>query len=180
MTVEELIITGFRLFGALLVLRWALFGSVAAIAIDLSDLFLMNLLDLGSVRNYQALDKWLDLSYMFSFGWVAFHWKGGPKNLALALLCYRIVGVGFFEITNDRTVLLWFPNFFEFWFILYAALIHFKPVEELKSRTLIICFIPLALLKGLQEYVLHVAKWLDQYKAVDLVKDWWAWFFRLA
>ena len=86
MTLEEIIISAFRLFGALLVLRWALLGSITAIAIDLSDLFLMNLLDLGGVRNYQSLDKWLDLRYMFSFAWVALRWQGAPKTIALIFL----------------------------------------------------------------------------------------------
>ena len=49
MTAEEMIIAAVRLAGALLVLRWAFAGSLAAIAIDFSDLFLMNLIDLGGV-----------------------------------------------------------------------------------------------------------------------------------
>ena len=76
MTAEELIISAARIAGALLVLRWAFAGAVAAILIDFSDLFMMNLLDLGGVRNYQALDKWLDLAYMLTFLWVALRWSG--------------------------------------------------------------------------------------------------------
>ena len=75
MTTEEIIITIVRILGALLILRWAFVGSILAIAIDLSDLFLMNLLDLGGVGNYQALDKWLDLTYMVTFLWVSLKWE---------------------------------------------------------------------------------------------------------
>ena len=76
MTTEEIIIAFFRIAGALPVLRWALAGALIAIAVDLSDLFQMNLLDLGGVGNYQALDKWLDLSYMITFLIVALRWHG--------------------------------------------------------------------------------------------------------
>ena len=58
MTNEELLITVVRLLGALFVLKWAIVGSIIAIAVDFSDLLVMNLVDLGGVRNYQALDKW--------------------------------------------------------------------------------------------------------------------------
>ena len=93
MTTEELIIAAVRIGGALLVLRWAFAGSIAAILIDFSDLFMMNLLDLGGVRNYQALDKWLDLAYMLTFLWVALRWTGPPRTIAAALFAYRILGV---------------------------------------------------------------------------------------
>ena len=178
MTLEELIITGFRIFGALLVLRWALVGSIAAVVIDLSDLFLMNLLDLGTVRNYQALDKWLDLSYMLSFGWVALKWRGAARRFSLVLLFYRIAGVGVFEVTGSREILLWFPNLFEFWFIFYAACIHFKSIEKARFRNLLLAFAPFAVLKEFQEYALHGAKWLDQYRAIDVVKDSWYWIVK--
>ena len=178
MTLEEIIISAFRLFGALLVLRWALLGSITAIAIDLSDLFLMNLLDLCGVRNYQSLDKWLDLSYMFSFAWVALRWQGAPKTIALIFLFYRIIGVGIFEVTGHRDVLIWFPNLFEFWVVFYAGVIRFKAVNYDSFRSLLIMFFPFALLKEFQEYALHGGKWLDQYRAVDVVRDSWSWIIQ--
>ena len=116
MTAEEMIIAAVRLAGALLVLRWAFAGSLAAIAIDFSDLFLMNLIDLGGVRNYQAFDKWLDLAYMVTFLWVALRWSGPVRTIAVGLFAYRIAGVVAFEVVGARWVLLLFPNVFEFWF----------------------------------------------------------------
>ena len=127
MTTEELIIAAVRIGGALLVLRWAFAGSIAAILIDFSDLFMMNLLDLGGVRNYQSLDKWLDLAYMLTFLWVALRWTGPPRTIAAALFAYRILGVLTFEAIGSRTVLLFFPNVFEFWFVFVAAARHYKP-----------------------------------------------------
>ena len=179
MTAEELLIAAARVAGALPVLRWALAGALAAIVIDLSDLFLMNLIDLGGVRNYQALDKWLDLAYMGTFLLVATRWSGPARSVAVALLAYRIVGVLLFALTADRWVLLGFPNAFEFWFVFVVAAHRFRPGYELTLRRSAAWLAPLLLLKGAQEYVLHGGRWLDQFRAVDLVLDGWRWLTNL-
>ncbi len=173
MTTEEMIIAAVRVTGALLVLRWALMGSLAAIAIDLSDLFMMNLLDLGGVGNYQALDKWLDLAYMGTFMWVATRWGGTARTVAASLFAYRIVGVVMFELVDNRWVLLGFPNAFEFWFVFVAAVHHYRPSYEFTVRRSLMWLMPIGALKEAQEYALHGARWLDRYRAVDLVQDWW-------
>ena len=179
MTPEEMIIAAVRLGGALLVLRWAFAGALAAIAIDLSDLFLMNLLDLGGVRNYQALDKWLDLAYMGTFLWVALRWSGPARTLAVGLFAYRIVGVAAFEASGSRWTLLLFPNVFEFWFVFVAGARLFAPDYTLTWRRSLAWLAPLAVLKEAQEYALHGAQWLDGYRAVDVVADWMQWILRL-
>lgn len=179
MTAEELLIAAVRVTGALPVLRWALAGSLAAIAIDLSDLFMMNLLDLGGVRNYQALDKWLDLAYMGTFLWAAMRWSGPARSVAAGLFAYRIAGVLLFELTGNRWVLLGFPNVFEFWFVFVAAARRWRPGYELTFRRSAARLAPLFVLKEAQEYVLHGARWLDRFRAVDLVLDWWRWLTKL-
>ena len=179
MTTEELIIAAVRIGGALLVLRWAFAGSIAAILIDFADLFMMNLLDLGGVRNYQSLDKWLDLAYMITFLWVALRWTGPPRTIAAALFAYRILGVLAFEAIGSRTVLLFFPNVFEFWFVFVAAAQQFKPQYEITWRRSVIWLVPLTALKEFQEYALHGAQWLDNYRATDVVVAWWEWLVGL-
>ncbi|GIT70171.1 MAG: hypothetical protein Ct9H300mP27_12750 [Chloroflexota bacterium] len=57
MSIEEVIILGARFIGSLPVLRWAFAGALIAILVDFSDLFMMNLIDLGGVRDYQSFDK---------------------------------------------------------------------------------------------------------------------------
>ena len=133
MTTEEIVIALVRVTGALPVLRWALAGALIAIAVDLSDLFQMNLLDLGGVGNYQALDKWLDLSYMVTFLIVALRWKGPARTVAAALFALRLVGFATFEATGNRWVLLAFPNAFEFWFVFVAALHDYWPSYQLTA-----------------------------------------------
>ena len=61
MTLEELIISVVRIFASLVVFKFNFFGAILVILIDFSDLFMMNLITLGGVRNYQFLDKFLDL-----------------------------------------------------------------------------------------------------------------------
>ena len=51
-------------------------GAIIAILVDFSDLFMMNLLTLGGLRDYQAFDKQVDLVYMATFLIVALRWSG--------------------------------------------------------------------------------------------------------
>ena len=175
MTAEEIIIAVARVAGALPVLRWAFAGAIIAIAVDLSDLFMMNLLDLGGVRNYQELDKRLDLAYMATFLIASLRWQGPARTVAVALFAYRMLGVLVFEATGARGVLLFFPNAFEFWVVFVAGARLFAPNYELTWRRALLWLIPVVLLKEAQEYVLHWGQWLDNYRAVDVVTAPWRW-----
>lgn len=175
MTTEEILIALVRVAGALPVLRWALAGAFIAIAVDLSDLFLMNLLDLGGVGNYQALDKWLDLAYMTTFLIVVLRWGGPARSVALALFAIRMVGFVTFESTGNRWVLLAFPNAFEFWFVFVVALRHYWPAYQFTAVRALIWLAPVVVLKEAHEYVLHGWRGLDDYVAIDVVRGWWRW-----
>lgn len=176
MTLEELIIAAARIAGSLPVLRWALAGAILAILVDFSDLFMMNLLQFGEVRDYQSFDKIVDLVYMVTFLVAALRWSGTTRTVALALFGYRILGVAAFELTSWRGVLLVFPNVFEFWFVFVAGVKRFRPGYEMTWGRAAMWMVPLLLLKELQEYVLHWNQVLDNYRAVDLVVSWWNWF----
>ena len=175
MTLEALVIAIARVAGSLPVLRWAFAGAIIAVLVDFSDLFMMNLLDLGGLPNYQTFDKWLDLVYMATFLVAALRWNGPARNVAIGLFAFRIVGVAVFESTHWRGVLLFFPNLFEFWVIFMAGLKHYKPQYTLTAPRTILWLVPLLALKEFQEYALHWAQWLDRYRAVDVVTDWWDW-----
>jgi hypothetical protein len=130
MSTEELIIALVRVLGSLPVLRWAFAGGVLAVLVDFSDLFLMNLLDLGGVSNYQAMDKWLDQVYMALFLVVALRWPDPARAVAVVLYLFRLAGFVLFELTGNREVLVLFPNLFEFWFLFVASLRHVLPARE--------------------------------------------------
>jgi hypothetical protein len=120
MSTEELIIALARILGSLPVLRWPFAGGVLALVVDLSDLFMMNLLELGGVSNYQAFDKRLDQVYMACFLVVALRWPDPARAVAVLLYGLRMVGFVAFELSGAREVLVLFPNLFEFWFLFVA------------------------------------------------------------
>src|SRR3990172_11800518 len=114
MTTEMWIIAAVRIAGALTVLRWPLAGAIIAMLVDLSDLFIRNLVDLGGVNDYQRFDKWLDQAYMLTFLAVALRWEAIPRNIAVALFTFRLVGFIAFEISDERGILIFFPNPFHY------------------------------------------------------------------
>ena len=174
-TREMLIIGAIRIAGSLPVLRWPLAGAILAIVIDFSDLFFMGWIDAGGLGDYQHFDKAMDLVYMATFLFVALRWRPWARRVAIALFVYRIVGVIAFEVVGDRAVLLAFPNLFEFWFVMVAALLHWRPQAELTGRQTAGALAVLLAAKETQEYVIHGAKWLDQYVATEVAADLWRW-----
>ena len=122
MSLEEIIVITVRLLGSIPVLYFPFFGSIFAILVDLSDLFIIENLDLGGVRNYQKLDKILDISYMFTFLIISLRWAKIEKNISIFLFLFRLAGMIFYEISGSRIILFSFPNIFEFWIcLLYTS-----------------------------------------------------------
>jgi len=175
MTTEMWLIALARIAGSLPVLRWPFYGAILAILVDQSDLFMMNLLDLGGVNNYQTSDKYLDQVYIGCFLIVALRWEGLDRNVAVALYAYRLAGFVAFEITQSRDVLLLFPNLFESWFLLVAAKLQFGWQESLRGRRLAVIVVALVALKLFQEYAIHYERWLDGFTAVQAVEAVWDW-----
>ena len=173
MTAEQWVIGLIRIGGSLPVLRWAFAGALIAVLVDFSDLFWRGWLDLGGLGNYQAFDKWMDLVYMVTFLIVALRWDGPARLVAVWLFAFRMIGFGLFEATGSRSVLIAFPNVFEFWFIGIAAQRHWWPGFRLTARRTAGLFLLALALKMGQEWSLHGGKYLDRYRATDLVEDWW-------
>lgn len=175
MTLEVLVVAAFRIAGSLPVLRWPLAGGLLAILVDLSDLLLIDVLDLGGVPDYQRLDKVLDLVYMAAFLAVALRWTGMDRRVSIVLFAYRMVGFVAFEFSGDRALLLLFPNVFEPWFLLVALLHHrWNPVPW-TGRTLTAGLAGLLAVKEIQEWALHWARLFDgitALEAIDRVRRW--------
>ncbi len=175
MTWEMLIIAAVRVSGSLPVLRWAFLGGIVALLVDQSDLFMMNLIDLGGVTSYQPFDKYLDQVYMLTFLAVALRWEGVARTIAVALFGYRLVGFLMFEVTGSRDILLYFPNVFEFWFLFVAGLKYFKVDFDYSRARLAVSGAVLLTAKLFQEYVLHYARWLDGFTSVEAVVAIYVW-----
>jgi len=172
-TLEEVVIGIARIAGSLFVLRWAFAGAILAMVVDLSDLFMMNLLHLGGVRNYQVLDKWLDQVYMACFLIVALRWRGPQRTIAVALYALRLIGFAAFDLTGSRAVLVFFPNVFEFWFVFVASLPHWRPEFAFSRRNVALVLAPLLAAKEAQELIIHWFKLLDSFTAVEAVEAIW-------
>jgi hypothetical protein len=175
MTAEMWIIAAARLAGSLPVLRWPFYGAILAMLVDQSDLFMMNLIDLGGVRDYQSFDKYLDQAYLLAFLAVALRWQGTERNVAVGLYAYRFAGFLAFEVTQSRGLLLFFPNLFEFWFLFVAGRRQFGLEDRLKGRRLGVILVALAALKFFQEYAIHQERWLDGFTAIEAVEAIWDW-----
>ena len=167
MSLEELIVIIVRISGSLPVIYFPFLGSLFAILVDLSDLFIIGNLDLGGVRNYQRLDKLLDLSYMLTFLLVSLRWSKLERNISIFLFIFRIFGMIFYEITGSRIILFSFPNIFEFWFIGISLYKFRNKLINIKSITFILAIA--TILKLLQEWVLHWNKYLDNYAMGDIL-----------
>jgi hypothetical protein len=158
-----------RVLGSLPVLRWPLAGSILAIVLDLSDLAMFTYLGLGWPPDYQRWDKAADLAYMVMFLVVTRRWRNPEKSIAAALFGLRMVGLAGFEWTDQRWLLVLFPNAFEFWFVFVAARDHFRPDFVLTGRRAAWAVAAVTALKLPQEYLLHVNRTLDRYALGDVV-----------
>jgi hypothetical protein len=135
----------------------------------------MNLVDLGGVENYQRFDKYLDQVYLLTFLIVALRWQGAEQAIAAVLYAYRFAGFVAFETTDERDLLLFFPNLFEFWFLFVAGLHHFRPGVRLRLPGIGLALGLLLALKLFQEYAIHYARWLDSFTTVEAIEAIWRW-----
>jgi hypothetical protein len=168
-TVEVVVIAAIRILGSLPVLRWPLAGGILAVLVDLSDLLLRDLLDLGGIPDYQAFDKWADQVYQLTFLIVALRWTGLERGVAVGLFVYRLVGFVAFELTGERAILLLFPNVFELWFLLVAALHVARPAFTWQPAVAVAALAVLAVLKEIQEWALHGARLFDGISSLEFL-----------
>jgi hypothetical protein len=175
LTAEVAFIAVYRILGSLPAYRWPLAGGLLAIAIDLTDLYWMNVLDLGGIPDYQLFDKLADQVYLAVFLIVALRWTGPERTISIVLYCWRMAGFLILELTGERAVLLLFPNVFEFWFLFIAALHHVRPAVAWTSLRLGAVLAPLLILKEVQEWALHWERMFDYItflEAVEQVRRW--------
>ena len=161
LTFGQSIVILLRLTIPLLIFRRPLIGGLAAIAIDLLDVVIVELFGPGGMgSHYHLLDKYLDLYYLSFEAWVAWRWtEPRVRQVALTLFAYRVAGVLLFELTGTRWLLFVFPNLFENWFLFILIRNRYIPRLRLDSPArigfwLLVLYIP----KLGQEYLLHVTQ----------------------
>jgi hypothetical protein len=167
-----LFVLALRLFVPLAILRYPLPAIVASLVIDAADQTIfqtMTNIDLEKL-NYQGYDKALDIYYLTIAYISTFrNWKAGAAiGVAAALWYYRLVGVTLFELTEWRTLLIIFPNTFEYFFIFMAIVALRWNTERLSQRQIVGAAAAIwVFIKLPQEYWIHIA----QLDTTDVVKE---------
>lgn len=154
----------------LTILRWPLAGALMSIVADAVDIILFQLYGFPSF-GYHELDKLLDAYYLTLEVLVAQRWDSLHRITATVLFLWRMTGVLVFELTDARPALLVFPNLFENFFVFKLLAERFAPAYELTPRRTVLWLALLLVPKLVQEYILHDAKVLDDYVAVDIIRD---------
>ena len=137
---------------------------IVALVIDSADQDLLNLfteIDTSGNGPYQSWDKALDIWYL-SIAYLAAlrNWTSDSAfRIGQFLFYYRLVGGVLFELSESRTMLLLFPNTFEYFFILYEIVRLRREPSRFSARFWLLAATGLwVLVKLPQEYWIHVAK----------------------
>jgi hypothetical protein len=167
------LIVAARLFVPLLIPRLPLV-IVVAFAIDAADQTLLATftdIDTGEAGAYQSVDKALDIYYL-SIAYLSTmrNWTSRPAfRVGQFLFYYRLVGAALFEYTDDRLMLVLFPNTFEYFFIAYEiARLRYEPARFSARFWVLVAAGLWIFVKLPQEYWIHIAK-LD---FTDTVRDY--------
>ncbi|HEX2767018.1 MAG TPA: hypothetical protein VHR55_10345 [Candidatus Limnocylindria bacterium] len=159
-----------RLLVPLTIPRWPLPGIVAALLLDGVDQTIFQVIIGGDLPGYQVYDKALDVHYLaIAYLSTIRNWADGLAfGVGRGLWYYRLVGVALFEATDQRWLLLVFPNTFEYYVIAIEAIkVAWNPFR-LAARTIVAIAAGIwILIKLPQEWWIHVAK-LD---ATDAIKE---------
>jgi hypothetical protein len=170
-TVIFTVVVGTRLLVPLLIFRYPLPAILACLIVDGVDQTIFQTFTDLPLDNYQSYDKALDIYYQ-SLAYISMlrNWTNmDAVTIGRFLLFYRMVGVLFFELSDDnRALLMVFPNTFEYYFIFYEAVRCFwDPAARTRRFWLWSAAAIWVVIKLPQEYWIHVA----QIDTTDLIAD---------
>jgi hypothetical protein len=172
-TVVFVTVVGLRFLVPLFIPRFPLPAVLACLALDGIDQSIFQAFGFDP-PGYQNYDKAMDLYYLsIAFLSTLQNWThSGAVGIARFLFFYRMVGVMAFEITGERTLLLIFPNTFEYFFIAYELVrLRWDPRRFSRRFWLVTAAAIWIFIKLPQEYWIHVAQ-------LDFTDTWQnvAWF----
>lgn len=159
-----------RLLVPLLIPRWPLPAVLAALVLDGVDQTIFQVFTDLPLDGYQSYDKALDIYYLtIAYISTMRNWSHLPAfRVSRFLNYYRLVGVAVFELSQLRTLLLIFPNTFEYFFIFYEAVrARWNPLRMSKRLVIAAAAAIWIVIKLPQEYWIHVA----QMDATDFIKE---------
>jgi len=119
-----LVVVGLRFIVPLFIPRFPLPAILVALVIDAADQTIFQQFTSLNLDGYQNYDKALDIFYLtVAFLAVYRNWTNSTAILVARFLWYyRLIGVWLFEVTQERWLLLVFPNTFEYFFIAYELI----------------------------------------------------------
>ncbi len=159
-TVVFVIVVGLRFLVPLFIPKWPLPAVLACLVLDGIDQSVFQRFGFDP-PGYQNYDKAMDLFYL-SIAFLASlqNWtRSSAVGISRFLFFYRMVGVMAFEITGNRTLLLIFPNTFEYFFIAYELVrLRWDPRRFSARFWLVTAACIWVFVKLPQEYWIHVAQ----------------------
>ena len=149
-----------RLVIPMTMFRWPVGGMFAGILADNFDTILLSLIGHGTFENYTLTDKLLDTYLLMFFVYFSLRWENEvARYTSLALFWYRLVGVVVLSEAEERWLLFFFPNVFEFFFIYQLVTMKWWPHLQVNGYRVLALVLPVLLsLKLIQEYIVHVAE----------------------
>lgn len=149
-----------RLVVPISMFRWPVGGMFAGIMADNIDTILVQIIGHGAFTDYTLTDKLLDTYLLMFFAYFSLRWENKvARSTSLALFLYRLIGVIVLSEVSARSLLFFFPNVFEFFFIYQSVTMKWWPHLQVKDyRGLVIVLPCLLILKLIQEYIVHVAE----------------------
>ena len=165
-----LLVVGARLGIPLLIFRFPLPAIVAALVLDAADQTIFQNNTNLDLTNYQGYDKALDIYYLSIAYLSTFRNWGDPfaARTAQFLWYYRLVGVVLFELTQERALLIIFPNTFEYFFIAYEVVrLAWNPARLSHRKVIGMAAFIWIFIKLPQEWWLHIA----QLDVTDFLKE---------
>ena len=152
-----------RLLVPLLIPRFPLV-IIAALVLDAVDngvLAQFTDVDLSADGPYQSWDKALDIYYLaIAYLSTMRNWTSDTAfRICQFLFYYRLLGVVLFELLASRSMLLIFPNTFEYFFIAFEVIrLRFDPSRVTARFWLVAAVILWVFVKLPQEYWIHIAQ----------------------
>jgi hypothetical protein len=163
-------VVGARFIVPLAIPRYPLPAIIAALVLDAVDQTIFQQFTDSDLEGYQSYDKALDVYYLAIAyistlrNWTNLH----AFEVGRYLWYYRLAGVTAFEMFNSRTLLLVFPNTFEYFFIVGSFVrLRWDPARATRNQVIGVAAFIWIVIKLPQEYWIHVA----QLDTTDLIKE---------
>jgi hypothetical protein len=155
------IVVGARFLVPLFIPRYPWPAIITALLVDLVDQTVLAQFTQLPQEAYQSYDKALDIYYLTIAYLATFRNWGHLAAIRYGrfLFYFRLLGVVLFEVIEARSLLLLFPNVFEYFFIYYeSARLRWNPRRLSKKHLTIAIAAIWILIKLPQEYWLHIAQ----------------------